>query len=221
MELIAPDLYLLPGRPAYGFNVYLMGGVLVDAATRRAHRRITRALGDAELVGHALTHAHADHQGASAALCEEFGVGLWCGKADAQAIRSGDLTDRMPSNLVTRWQLRHWAGPAQPVSRELREGDEVGGFKVLETPGHSPGHIAFWRESDRTLVAGDVLFGRHPVTGRRGLHEPPPMFTLDASENRVSIRRLATLDPAVVCFGHGPPWRDPGALRSFADALPA
>ena len=97
----------------------------------------------------------------------------------------------------------------------------MGGFAVLETPGHSPGHVAFWRESDRTLVAGDVLFGRHPLTGRPGLHEPPRMFTLDPALNRASIRRLAALDPAVVCFGHGPPWRDAAALRRFAESLPA
>ena len=47
------------------------------------------------------------------------------------------------------------------------------------------------------------------------------MFTLDPARNRESIRRLAALEPAVVCFGHGPPWRDPRALRAFADALPA
>jgi hypothetical protein len=43
------------------------------------------------------------------------------------------------------------------VSRTLREGDPVGGFEVLEVPGHSPGALAFWRERDRVLVCGDVL----------------------------------------------------------------
>ena len=47
------------------------------------------------------------------------------------------------------------------------------------------------------------------------------MFTLDPALNRASIRRLAALDPAVVCFGHGPPWRDAAALRRFAESLPA
>ncbi len=43
----------------------------------------------------------------------------------------------------------------------------------------------------------------------------------DPARNRDSIRRLAALEPAVVCFGHGPPARDPGALTAFAAALPA
>ncbi len=121
---------------------------------------------------------------------------------------------------MTRAQLRWWAGPAHPVTRRLHEGDDVGGFTVLETPGHSPGHVSFWREADRALVAGDVLFGRHRVTGRPGLHEPPGMFTPDPATNRESIRRLAALEPAIVCFGHGPPMRDPARLSAFAAALP-
>ncbi len=44
-----------------------------------------------------------------------------------------------------------------PVARRLREGDEVAGFVVLDVAGHSPGHIALWREADRTLVCGDVF----------------------------------------------------------------
>ena len=221
MGQIAPDLRLLPGRPRHGFNAYLMGGVLIDAGTRHAERRILRALAADPPSAHALTHAHADHQGASHAVCEALGIDLWVGAGDAAAMESGVLRETTPLNLVTRWQLRNWAGPAHRVARRLVAGDEVGGFTVLETPGHSPGHIAFWRAGDRTLVAGDVLFGRHPVTGRPGLHEPPAMFTPDPARNRDAIRALADLDPAVVCFGHGPPWRDAAALHAFAHALPA
>jgi glyoxylase-like metal-dependent hydrolase (beta-lactamase superfamily II) len=107
------------------------------------------------------------------------------------------------------------------VDRELHEGDELdAGFVVLETPGHSPGHVSYWREEDRTLIAGDVLFGRHPITGRPGLHEPPERFTLDVARNRASIRRVAALRPRLVVFGHGRPHRDPDALEAFALALP-
>lgn len=220
MEQITTDLNLLPSTPAHAFNAYLMGDVLVDAGTRHARRRILRALDGHVPAAHALTHGHADHQGASAALCDELGIELWCPAGDADAVERGDLRDRGPVNLVTRAQHRWWAGPAHPVTRRLHEGDEVGGFTVLETPGHSPGHVSFWREDDRTLIAGDALFGRHRVTGRPGLYEPPGIFTLDPAANRAAIRRLAALEPAVVCFGHGPPLRDPARLAAFAAALP-
>ena len=133
MEQIAKDLHLLPGRPRHGFNVYLMGDVLVDAGTRHARGRILKALAGHRPAAHALTHAHADHQGASHAVCEELGIDLWAGAADADAMASGDLRPGVPLNAITRWQLRHWAGPAHPVARRLREGDEAGGFTVLET----------------------------------------------------------------------------------------
>lgn len=220
MEQIATDLSLLPSTPTHAFNVYLMGDVLVDAGTRHARRRILRALDGHVPAAHALTHGHADHQGASAALCGELGLELWCPAGDADAVERGDLRDRGPVNLVTRAQHRWWAGPAHAVARRLREGDDVGGFTVLETPGHSPGHVSFWRAHDRTLIAGDALFGRHRVTGRPGLYEPPGIFTLDPAANRKAIRRLAALEPAVVCFGHGPPLRDPARLAAFAAALP-
>ena len=56
-------------------------------------------------------------------------------------------------------------GPPHPVARALHEGDEVAGFTVLETPGHSRGHVAFWRESDRVLILGDVLNNMNLMTG--------------------------------------------------------
>ncbi|MDQ6817791.1 MAG: MBL fold metallo-hydrolase, partial [Actinomycetota bacterium] len=85
-------------------------------------------------------------------------------------------------------------GPAHPVARRLREGDEVAGFQVLDVPGHSAGHIALWREDDRTLICGDVFTNIDTLTGIPGLHEPKPFFTPDPDRNRESMRRLAALD---------------------------
>ncbi len=220
MENIAEGLQLLPSRPAHAFNVYLADGYVIDAATRWAAPRILRSLRGHDVTGHVITHAHADHQGASAAICKELGVELWASEADAAAAESGDLRDRGNVNPITRLQQRVWAGPGHPVARRLREGDAVGSFTVLDVPGHSPGLIALWREADRTLIAADTMFGRHPVSGRPGLHEPPALFTPEPSRNRDQIRRLAALRPAVVCFGHGQPWRDTDALLRFADGLP-
>jgi hydroxyacylglutathione hydrolase len=220
MKQIADGLYLVPGFPPNGINVHVMGGVIVDAATRRARRRILKAVAGREISAHAVTHAHADHQGASAAICEALGVPFLAPAGEAGDLERGDLRRTMPDNAICRWQMKHWAGPGVPVARRLSDGDEVAGFTVLDTPGHSPGHVSFWREADRTLVVGDVLFGQHPVTGRAGLHEPPPMFAPDVARNRESIRRLASLEPAVAVFGHGPALRDPGALSAFAERLP-
>ena len=221
MEQIADNVFKLAGRPRDAFNSYLVGDVLVDARTRHAAKRILSELDGHAVSAHVLTHAHADHQGSSAAICNARGVPLWCGAKDVPVAESGRTTQASTDNLVTRWQERNWAGPGHPVERALNEGDTVAGFEVIEVPGHAPGHIALWRERDRVLITGDVLFNRHPLTGRPHLSEPPEIFTRDVEANRASIGRVAALRPSLACFGHGPVLRDPGLLTDLSDRLPS
>jgi glyoxylase-like metal-dependent hydrolase (beta-lactamase superfamily II) len=56
-------------------------------------------------------------------------------------------------------------------------------------------------------------------TGIPGLHEPKPSLTPDPKRNRESARRLAALEPELVCFGHGAPLRDPRKLTAFVEGL--
>jgi glyoxylase-like metal-dependent hydrolase (beta-lactamase superfamily II) len=104
------------------------------------------------------------------------------------------------------------AAPKCEVQRALREGDEVAGFQVLDTPGHSHGHISFWRDSDRVLVCGDVVWGRNPFLNSGPPQEP--FVNANAEQNRESARRLAELEPALVCFGHGAPLRDTARFQA-------
>jgi hydroxyacylglutathione hydrolase len=219
VKLIADDVYLLRGFPPNAINVYLVGDVLVDAATRHAGRRILRQIEGREVTAHALTHAHADHQGASHEICEKLGIPFWVGVNDVEPAESGDVVSRQPKHPLNSLVGKVWPGPGHPVARKLAEGDEVAGFTVLDTPGHSAGHVSFWRESDRTLICGDVLNGMNLVTSMRGLHEPPSFFTPDPARNRESAKRLGELEPALVCFGHGPPWRDTPKFVEFCRAL--
>ncbi|MFG1793706.1 MBL fold metallo-hydrolase [Nocardia sp. NPDC049149] len=218
MEKIADEVYLLDGRPKYAYNAYLVGDVLVDSGSRWAARRILRQLAGRRVRSHVVTHAHPDHQGSSHVVCERLGLSLACGAADADALEHGTLAEAAPDHPVVRWQLKHWAGPPHPVDRRLREGDEVAGFEVLETPGHTHGSISLWRESDRLLIVGDVLNRRPKVLGGE-IGEAPPGFCLDPQRNRASIRRLAALEPRVVCFGHGRPLHGAGHVQEFASTL--
>jgi hydroxyacylglutathione hydrolase len=220
MKLLADGLFQLGGFPPNAINVYLMGDVLIDAATRHNGRGILKQLRGHDVRAHALTHAHADHQGASHEVCEALGIPLWCGEADADAVEDPSLIlARMPNQTIGRFSFRFFAGPAHPVARRLREGDEVDGFTVLETPGHCAGHVSYWRAADRTLILGDVLNNMNVLTGFPGLHEPPTFFTPDPARNRESARRLADLEPALVCFGHGAPLRDTAKFVRFVKGL--
>ena len=151
---------------------------------------------------------------------EALDVPMWAPAGDADDVERGT-----PVIAETRFKplvSRGGTFDGVPVARRLQEGDEVGpGFVVLDVPGHSPGHIAFWRASDRTLIAGDVLNNMNLVTTKVGLREPPKIFTPDPERNRESIRKLAALEPSLAVFGHGPPLRDPRALADFAAKLPA
>jgi hydroxyacylglutathione hydrolase len=221
MKQLAEDVHQLSGRPRNAINVYLLGDVLIDAATRQGERRILRQLEGRTLSAHALTHAHPDHQGSSHAVCERLGIPLWCGEGDVPAMETpGAIVNPKAPGWLNRIQGRFWTGPPHPVARVLHEGDEVAGFTVLETPGHSAGHVSFWRESDRVLIVGDVLGNMNFITGIPGLNTPPDLFTPDPARNRESARRLAALEPALACFGHGAPLRDPRKLSEFVARLP-
>ena len=202
---IADSLWLLNGRPKHRFNVYVMGDVLVDAATRHAARRILRQVRDLPLKAHVPTHGHMDHIGSSHEICEKLELPLLCGEADVAAVESGARAGLENRPRAARIQHRLIAGPGHPVSGTLKEGDTVGGFTVFEVPGHSPGHLAFWREADRVLVIGDVVFGVRVPSFKPGLQLPPTALTPDPEKNLESARRMAALEPELVCFGHGPP----------------
>jgi glyoxylase-like metal-dependent hydrolase (beta-lactamase superfamily II) len=222
MKQLAEDVHQLKGRPKNAINVYLIGDVLIDAATRQGEKRIMRQIADKNVTAHALTHAHPDHQGSSHAICEQLGIPLWCGQGDVPAMETpGAIKNPKAPGWLNRVQERFWTGPPHPVARALNEGDEVAGFTVLETPGHSAGHVSFWRESDRVLIVGDVLGNINFLTGIPGLNTPPDLFTPDPARNRESARRLAELRPSLACFGHGAPLRDPDKLAKFVAGLPA
>jgi glyoxylase-like metal-dependent hydrolase (beta-lactamase superfamily II) len=213
---ILPDLHLLPAFPRYAYNVYLAGDILIDSGTRRRRRRLMSQLRGRALTAHVVTHAHPDHQGCSRDVCDAFDIPLWCGADDADAIEDPGLILRdMAGSPVMSRLARATVGPPCPVSRRLREGDAVGSFTAIETPGHTPGHIALWRAADRVLILGDVAMSLGLcLTG------PIASATPDPVANRASARRLAALDPAVVLFGHGPPlWRGRRFVE-FARRLP-
>jgi len=218
MHSIAPGVWLLAGWPRDLFNVYLVEDVLIDAGTRWARRRIARQLGGRPLQSVVLTHCHPDHQGSAHAICTAFGVPLACHAADVDAMEGRAPMLHRPR--LERLSRRLWAGPPHPVGRVLREGDDVAGFRVVHTPGHTPGHICLFREADRLAIAGDVLANIHFISRRPGLREPPRVFSTDAAQNRRSIQTLAALQPAVVCFGHGPPLREPAQLDQFLARRP-
>lgn len=205
MTIVAPDVYQLPLFFGNMINCYIADSFLIDAGIRSSFPKIHKAVRKLPIEAHVLTHAHPDHQGSSHAICNALNIPLWCSAPEQAQAQSGRVIGEYPSpgHPIPRWQQRCWAGPGQPVSKILKENDHIGSFTVIETPGHSSGHLSFFREADGTLILGDVATNINLLTGIRGLHQPPGLFTKDKQQNISSLKKLAQLNPRIICFGHG------------------
>ncbi|MDX6655841.1 MAG: hypothetical protein QOH62_634 [Solirubrobacteraceae bacterium] len=226
MNQIAPDVHQIALTPRDGINAYLVGNVLVDTGLPMSAKKLATIVREHGVEAIALTHAHGDHAGSACKLAEEFGLPVWVGAGDREATEIGEAVKKPPFDKPGIRLVAGMLGDFKkvPVARTLAEGDELtAGFTVLDVPGHSPGHVAYWRASDGVLIAGDVFFNMHLMTTAPGLREPPGPLTLDPAQNRASERKLAALEPTVAGFGHGPAiTADAGAkLLRFVAGLPA
>jgi glyoxylase-like metal-dependent hydrolase (beta-lactamase superfamily II) len=217
---VAPGVQQLRCLLPNAINAYLVGDVLIDAATRLSGRRILRQLVDRPLSLLALTHVHPDHQGAAHAICEARGIPLAC-HADGKIAMEGRQEDQPQGRdtAIGKVVRAIWEGPPHPVARVLDDGDEVAGFRVIHAPGHAPSEVIFFRDSDRVAICGDVVNTMNLVTTKPGIQEPPHGFSLDPIQNRESIKLLAELEPSLICAGHGPPSKDLPGLRRLAESF--
>lgn len=206
MKQIADNVFQLPLAPRNSINCYIAEDMLIDAGTRHSFSKIYRSLQSHPVHTHLLTHAHPDHQGSSNRICHTFGIPLYCHEKETERTISGFAVGGYPSERhpIALIQQHCWSGKGCNVEGTLKDGDYVGSFRVIETPGHASGHISFYREADGILIAGDVVTNMHLLTTKPGLHLPPPIFTTDPHRNITSLQQLAALHPRVICFGHGP-----------------
>ncbi|MFC7725437.1 MBL fold metallo-hydrolase [Nocardioides sp. GCM10028917] len=112
--------------------------------------------------------------------------------------------------------LRHIQDFSGRQVRPVTDGEEVFGLQLVETPGHTPGHIAVIDTDSRVLIAGDAISNT-----MNGLQGPMSEFSNSLRTAEESVRKLAALEPQVILFGHGPPvQRDAAAqLRRLASSL--
>lgn len=223
MEKVADGVWLLRGDARKSMNVYFLedgdGVVQFDAGTKAmtgAAREAGQQLGGIKRV--VLGHAHADHRGTAPAM----GAPVFCHPDDvADAESSAAIAPYMEISelpLPARWLypllLRRWDGGAVRIAGTIAEGDEVAGFRVVHFPGHAPGLIGLWRESDRVAIVSDVVYlidsarmGRPLPAGEASV--PHPAWNWDHAKAKESIHELAALEPELVCAGHDEPLRGP------------
>ena len=177
-----------------------------------------------------LTHGHFDHVGALQTLAEHWDVPIYAHWLEHPYLNGG--ASYPPPDPLTGGGIMSLTAPLFPrgpidVSGRLRALPEDGsvphmpGWKWLHTPGHAPGHDSLWRDSDRTLIAGDAFITTAQESAyavalqEPELHGPPMYYTPDWQAAADSVRRLAALEPELVVTGHGQAMHGP-AMR---DAL--
>ena len=214
-ERIAEGVWLVRGGVPKTMNVYLIedeGGVTVfDAGVSDMAAPLAAAtarLGRIKRI--VLSHADADHRGAAPGL----NAPVYCHPADREAAESPETYrpywDRSKLDMRGRtvlWRLiATWDGGPVEIAGTLDEGDEVAGFKVVHLPGHAPGLIGLFRESDRLALVSDTIYTLDPQSGKREpAHVPHPAFNQDTDQALASIGKLASLDPISVWAGHADP----------------
>ena len=155
-----------------------------------------------------LGHADADHRGAAPAARARRLLPPGRARGRRVAVVASATTGTSPSSSRTAAALfprllPAWDGGAVQIAGTVEEGDEVAGFRVVELPGHAPGLIGLFRESDRLALVSDCFYTLDPAdrASRAAARVPHPAFDIDTEQARASIRKLAALDRAVVWAG--------------------
>ena len=231
LEKVADGVWLLRGDFRGAMNIYFLqdgdGVVQFDAGTRSMRKKARAAaeqLGGVKRV--VLGHAHADHRGTAGAMeapvfCHPDEVAD--AESDAAIAPYMELSE-LPVAWVRRiypFLLRRWDGGAVKIDGTVAEGDTGAGFEVIHFPGHAPGLIGLWRESDRVAIVSDVVYlvdsARLKPLPEGEASVPHPAWAWDHTKSKESVRRLAALEPRVVCAGHERPLRGEN-LRATLEA---
>jgi glyoxylase-like metal-dependent hydrolase (beta-lactamase superfamily II) len=249
---VAPGVW---GRKDLFVNFYMIqdqksgAWALVDAGLKWSAPKIRAMV--AELFGEGsrptaiiLTHGHFDHVGALRALIEEWNVPVYAHPLEVPYL-TGQSSYPPPDPTVGGGLMAamSWMYPKGPIDvqdyvRPLPNDNSIPGlsdWKYIHTPGHAPGHVSLFRESDRVLIAGDAFVttkaesAMYALSSMKHLSGPPKYFTCNWASAELSVIKLAALDPEVAATGHGKTMRGEelrGALKKLsthfkAVALPA
>ena len=180
-------------------NCYIVGdeasgeGVLIDPGDEAARIAIAVEQTNLDMSRILLTHAHIDHVGAVAALVEEYACPVLM-HAEAEPTLS-----QLPAQAMMMG-LRFGKVPSVDDYIEDEEVVKVGGVELrsLYTPGHAPGHLAFYAEGEGLVLAGDALFAGS--VGRTDL----PGGSMKVLLRSIEERLLTLPDGTMVYPGHGP-----------------
>lgn len=167
-----------------------------------------------------LTHGHFDHVGAIIELVEHYQIPVYAHELELPFL-TGKKSYPEPDATVEGGMVAKMSPmfPNEPIHLgthiEKLPSDgtvpHLPGFRWIHTPGHAPGHVSFFREEDRVLIAGDAFITVKQdslfkmMTQKVELNGPPRYLTTDWYAAWESVKRLEALKPSVAVTGHGAP----------------
>jgi len=210
MKIIS-NVHLIPA----GFvNMYLIvdpdGLTVIDTGMPGGEKRILKYIANlgrapADLRRIILTHSDADHVGGLAALKAATGARVYANQTEAEAIAAGRASRELKPRGLERVLMSLAAGMIKTTPAKVDEfltGGQVlpvlGGLRVVETFGHTPGHISLFAPSVGVLFTGDSI-----VAGNGKLMPSRPGNTWDMDKALEAVRVQAALGAQIVCSGHG------------------
>jgi glyoxylase-like metal-dependent hydrolase (beta-lactamase superfamily II) len=185
--------------------------------------------------GIVLTHGHFDHVSSARHLADRWNVPVWAHPLEFPYLTGQEKypppNAQAGGGLMSLLSPMYPRGPIdlRPRLRALPSDGlspvalaELPGWQILHTPGHTPGHVSFFRPQDKTLLVGDAFCTTKPesffeaaLAQQIEMHGPPAYFTSDWDSARESVRRLAELQPAVVAPGHGKALAGPNVAEAL------
>lgn len=167
-----------------------------------------------------LTHGHFDHVGAFPELFDYWDVPVYAHRLELPHL-TGQADYPPPDPTVGKgvMALLSFTYPNKAIDlgsrvQALPEDESVPhmpSWRWIHIPGHAPGHVSLFRESDRCLIVGDAFVTVKQeslyavATQEQEVHGPPAYFKPDWEAARRSVERLAALQPAIAATGHGVP----------------
>jgi steroid delta-isomerase-like uncharacterized protein len=209
---VAEGVWLVQGGfPQKVMNVFLIedGGQVTafDAGIKMMTNGVASyAAGLGGIKRIVLGHGHVDHRGGALGL----GAPVFCHPDEVEetegdgGVHYADFSKLdWYARMIMPRLLTSWDGGPVQVEGTVSEGDDVAGFEVVAFPGHAPGMIGLWRESDRLALVSDTLYTLNPQTGLKGAPRVPHRaFNYDTDQAVASLRKLAAMEPATVWPGH-------------------